>query len=253
MTGAARKKNGVANGESVRRRDAHSFTPDPTTFKASYAIVFVPDEHVRKDWPNTSRVARLARAVERQGQLSPILVERGGPPGFLFTLVDGAKQMAAFERLGWTDREILVRVVNDARDPVVRLAIYWSANTLRSPLTLLEQARMIHALFSGTYPTRVEQRGRRHTVAEIAKVLGVTRARVTCLLRVHRRLHEDIVHAVESAQVNGLLVPSTLLLAMTEKTRDEDSDGVRLETQTKIFTEWTDKKLALRSSREARR
>ncbi|HUY98605.1 MAG TPA: ParB/RepB/Spo0J family partition protein [Verrucomicrobiae bacterium] len=141
----------------------------------------------------------LARSLQRQGLLQPILV-RGGPDRY--ELVAGERRLRAALALGWPTIAALVRPLDDAAASQAMLA----ENLQRVQLDPMEEAR--------AYARRLGER----TIAELAAEAGVSSGRVSSRL--------ELMDLVPEAQ--ELVSSSTLPLAHAASMRGLDPNRQRL-------------------------
>lgn len=141
----------------------------------------------------------LARSLERQGLLQPILV-RGGPERY--ELVAGERRLRAALALGWPTIAAIVRPLDDAAASQAMLA----ENLQRVQLDPMEEAR--------AYARRLGER----TIAELATEAGVAPGRVSSRL--------ELLDLVPEAQ--ELVSSGTLPLGHAASMRGLDPNRQRL-------------------------
>jgi ParB-like nuclease family protein len=217
-----------------------------TQVAIKWGDIAIPDGlNARSDLPE---VQRLAESLKARGQLSPIIVTNGGGTGAgekPYTLIGGARRMAAYKLLGWEKREILAVVRTYSQDdPLGPVLDNWTENEEREGFSTLDRAERISQLKSGTYYVPAGLTPVPLDDDTIAAKFGKTKRTIQKLYKVHRDVDHDV--ALKARKVDA---PEWLIIRLSqiegEGETKEAKEESRATQQMAFLVEWHEHKLAL--------
>lgn len=216
--------------------------PDDSTFYAPFRSIYCPPKQIRHDEP---KLQSLAQSLKEEGQEYPVLVRRGGPDGYLFTLDEGYRRMAAWVLNGWQNRDILVKVKDDSKSkPVDRSIRNWRANMEREPIGYVDQCEYVSSLIEGSYHVLDGEVAESLSVEEVSKRLNISENQVKRMHRAWKQIDGDVMSLARKAQA-----PSYVLEKVVATKGEGSDEEARLQDrankQSAIVNEWLDKQTAL--------
>jgi ParB-like chromosome segregation protein Spo0J len=210
--------------------------------------IFVPPRQIRRD---DSRVGEIAESLSEHGQIYPILVTRGGPEGFPYTLVEGFTRHAAFLMNRWRTRTILARVV-ECKDAVDRISHNWIANVERSELSVLDQAECVYNLIHGTYPVLDGELSDPLSKEDVEKHLGINQERIYRLLKIRKNLGPEVAELVRQYDA-PVYVVNQLVSIKGEGEDAETREQDRAAKQLRAISSWQKRQEELSAQGRKRR
>jgi len=136
-------------------------------------------------------IPELAKNIDQNGLLIPLLVTNGGDDSHPYTLVGGFRRGEALgpKHLDWGKRPVNVIVVDNAQGSNL------IENVLRAPLPALDLAERLAEMKAGTYHDPSVKEGeelKKYTTAELAALLSKTASHIANLIRVHESITDDV-------------------------------------------------------------
>ena len=217
-------------------------TTTETVTAIKWNQIYVPDANIRRQ---LSGVEELSEKIKAKGQHTPIAVTNGGTKDQPYTLVFGHRRHAAFELLGWQNREMLAVIRKYAAGDVLGpIADNWSENMDREDVSTLDQAERIHQLLTGTYPVPEGAEAKPLDADAVAALLQISKRQVQKLEKVFKDVDADVAaKARKHGATEMLLVKISQVLGEGE-TKDK-KDESRAKQQMKILDEWIEYKAQL--------
>jgi len=129
-------------------------------------------------------IEQLTESIRDNGLINPIAVKEGGPDGFGYTLLAGARRLNACSSLGWEHIPVNVFPIDvtefesksiELQENIARLPMTWSE---KNALTKQVHDMMVdfHGIPARGIRTDLDQKKVGWTVADTAKLLGVSKA-----------------------------------------------------------------------------
>lgn len=216
--------------------------------------ILVPDDgNIRSDLP---RIKELAADLALKGQITPIVVSNGGPPGKPYVLRAGHRRHAAFVMnaesiAGWKDKEILAVVRHYAEgDHLGPIVDGYTENT-REAVHPLDIAECFHRLVTGTYPVPSGEMATPVDRETICSRFNVSSGHVGKLLKVFKNMDPDVAREARKKDA-----PLRLLIAMSAITGEGEDDAAREEDRAKqqgaVLKAWVAQQEALESEGRTR-
>jgi len=215
-------------------------TEDATTFAVPFRSIFVPPKQLRGDLPE---IPQLAERLKEEGLKYPVLVSKGGPKGYQYTLNEGYRRMESFAHNGWGNREILVSV-QEKSDAFSRIVTNWTANMDREGINYIDQCECVATLLDGTYPVLEGETSEPVDVETVSKRLGISANQIGRMAKVWKYVDKDVLSLARKSQAPSYLMEKIATIkgeGDDETARDED----RATKQSAILAEWMDKRRAL--------
>lgn len=221
-----------------------SSVPTSEATSTPWKTIYVePNANIRSDMPKRKE---MAASLKDNGQLQPVVVAKGGPEGYLYTLVAGNRRMLGFEDNGWTSKDVLivVREYKKGHASLARIADNWIENSEREDVSPFDLAERVHQLVSGTYPAVQGEKAEPQPKAAIQELLGISTSQLNNLLRVYRDVDPDVASKARKAGV-----PLRVLIAWAGvEGKGKDADAVaedKANKQMAMFEEWKQTQEAL--------
>lgn len=219
-----------------------SVKQDDTTFYAPFRSIYVPPKQIRTDEP---AIKSMAESLKEHGQEYPVLVTQGGPEGYLFTLDEGYRRMAAWVYNNWQNRDILIKVKKATKHkPFDRIVRNWTANMEREPIGYVDQCECVAGLIEGTYPVLDGEVAEPISVEEVARRLNLSENQVKRMHRTWKNVDPDVISLARKAQAPSYVLEKVVAIkgeGEEEEARNQD----RANKQGAIVKEWLDKQTAL--------
>jgi hypothetical protein len=180
------------------------------------------------------------------------VVTNGGPEGQEYTLVAGARRMAAYEFNGWQNRDVpcVIREYKkgDFLGPIVD---NWTENSQRVDVSFADQAEWVHKLVNGAYPVPEGEVAEKVDKGILQKRLGITANYLNKMLRSVEKIDPSVAKKVKKIAAPARLV---LALAQVEGTgKDpEEKQATRAAKQDELVEQYKEEQKALEEAGRTR-
>lgn len=207
---------------------------------AAGAVMSIPIDRIRPNPFQPRRtfddegVEELARSIQEQGLLQPVVVRRAGDG---YELLAGERRLRACRRIGWTEVPALVREADDREAAILALA----ENLQRKGLSLFEQVEAYRRLVEELH---VPQQ-------ELAKRLGVSQASVANKLRL-LKLAPKAREIVEESQLTERHARALLAFEDAEEQAEAARYIAEKGLNVRQAEEWIARRLATKQMRRRR-
>lgn len=217
---------------------------EPTRLKVSYKQLLIDParNYARQDLP---KVKELAESIKTNGLIYPIVVSNGGPAEHPYVVRGGFRRCAAWEHLGWQNKEIDIIVreykKGDTASPVFDSLI---DNKDREDSSPLDMAETIYQLVNGTYPVGDGEKAVPVDKKEVAERLNMGQGAVNNYLRMFENLDPDVAKKCRKAGApmrNMVAWAGIVGKGRTEEDKAESKAALQMEA----FEEWEEGKKAL--------
>ena len=170
------------------------------------------------------RLQRLARSLESQGVIQPIVVRRHPHRDGRYELVAGERRLRAMRLLGWQVAPALIREIHEKN--LLESALV--ENIQREQLTPIEEARAYHTLlgnFGYTQDSLARRVGKdRSTIANLIRLLGLP-----------ERLQEDLEESrLTTGHARALLALESIELQLSLRELILEQNLSVRETETRV-------------------
>lgn len=214
-----------------------SAVPKSVPFKS----IFIPDDRYRQG--ELPEIPEMGEDLKLRGQLEPIVVEKGGPDGFDYTLAVGGRRCAGFIHNRWQNREILVTVRTYPKDdPLGPIFDDYASNEKTHGTNPLDRALLCHQLVTGTHPRAP---GLEMDRKEVEKRLGLQDTYLGKMLKLHRDIDPKVAKKARTADASLRV----LLMIAAIKGVGDDADAKaedRAEKQMEFLDLWLEQKKTLK-------
>jgi len=185
-------------------------TPASEQKSIPWKQIHVPvGRNVRSDLPD---IEELGENMKEHGQITPIVVRNGGSDEQPFTLVAGARRMAAFKHNGWQARDVLCVIREYKKGDVLGpIADNWIENSQRVDVSFIDQANWVHQLVTGNYPVDEGEVAEPIEKKEICDRLGITQNYLNKMLRSFEKIDPAVAEKAKEADA-----PARLILALSQ-------------------------------------